>query len=530
MSNSSASLSLGRLRKDVHLRWYSISLVIWFFLAWVLIYAREVHFTSEVGDAGNFYVGVLLCVPVVQAIIASIVLDWDSRLRESNVNVVTGSIFLTTLLWGGFALRAHCSSWVMDLVSCLCLFFALGLAVYVFRATRMLMEGSVAHHELFEQIRSHRLLATCFFLTIFMHIAYFMAFALAFYDKSVGGLAMYSNSSIYQAKDRLDASGVDKKVESWVDESGQEPSDARGTAGLSGNDMIAQDENDMITQGSRREIKFRETDQAEVVKNDGILKMLTDGGKREFAMEGMAGDELIVKDNTLALWDIVDACRKLENEGPIQIILEGHATATDLDEKSAAYKSNFELSHARILHTQTAIVKALGESFHERGTSKWYNLEWVVLPYSNEISKRKGDRRRQTSVEVSIASLEGHWFQRQTEQLLAIDQDIVFLQDDHQELIREHSLGRREHDLDLLDYMYFTIYTITTSGYGDIVPVVPRARFISSLVNIVEVFFVVVFFNVFFSVSGGDAMVLRRLGSIERRVDDLHSRWWQRER
>jgi hypothetical protein len=49
--------------------------------------------------------------------------------------------------------------------------------------------------------------------------------------------------------------------------------------------------------------------------------------------------------------------------------------------------------------------------------------------------------------------------------------------------------------LGLMDYMYFTIYTITTTGYGDIVPTTTYAKFLCSVANILEVFFLVVFFN-----------------------------------
>lgn len=49
--------------------------------------------------------------------------------------------------------------------------------------------------------------------------------------------------------------------------------------------------------------------------------------------------------------------------------------------------------------------------------------------------------------------------------------------------------------LGLMDYMYFTMYTITTTGYGDIVPTTNYAKFLCTLANILEVFFVVVFFN-----------------------------------
>jgi hypothetical protein len=56
--------------------------------------------------------------------------------------------------------------------------------------------------------------------------------------------------------------------------------------------------------------------------------------------------------------------------------------------------------------------------------------------------------------------------------------------------------------LSLMDYMYFTIYTITTTGYGDIVPITPFAKFLCSSANILEVFFLVVFFNALLSVKG----------------------------
>jgi hypothetical protein len=57
--------------------------------------------------------------------------------------------------------------------------------------------------------------------------------------------------------------------------------------------------------------------------------------------------------------------------------------------------------------------------------------------------------------------------------------------------------------LGLVDYLYFTIYTITTTGYGDIVPTTPYAKFLCSSANILEVFFFVVFFNGLLSVNRG---------------------------
>jgi hypothetical protein len=50
--------------------------------------------------------------------------------------------------------------------------------------------------------------------------------------------------------------------------------------------------------------------------------------------------------------------------------------------------------------------------------------------------------------------------------------------------------------LTLIDYVYFAIYTITTTGYGDIIPVTTYAKFLSTMANICELFFIVIFFNI----------------------------------
>lgn len=51
----------------------------------------------------------------------------------------------------------------------------------------------------------------------------------------------------------------------------------------------------------------------------------------------------------------------------------------------------------------------------------------------------------------------------------------------------------------LLDYMYFMIYTITTTGYGDFVPISSQAKFIASVANLFELLFIVVVINLVFA-------------------------------
>jgi hypothetical protein len=61
--------------------------------------------------------------------------------------------------------------------------------------------------------------------------------------------------------------------------------------------------------------------------------------------------------------------------------------------------------------------------------------------------------------------------------------------------LRKSIEDKRKH-LELLDYVYFTIYTITTTGYGDMIPISPEAKVITIMANLLEVFFLVIFFNV----------------------------------
>lgn len=55
--------------------------------------------------------------------------------------------------------------------------------------------------------------------------------------------------------------------------------------------------------------------------------------------------------------------------------------------------------------------------------------------------------------------------------------------------------------LTLLDYIYFTVYTITTTGYGDIKPISSFAKFSTTLGNLYEFVFIVLVFSLAFSGS-----------------------------
>jgi hypothetical protein len=72
-----------------------------------------------------------------------------------------------------------------------------------------------------------------------------------------------------------------------------------------------------------------------------------------------------------------------------------------------------------------------------------------------------------------------------------------------QDIERQHSqmtlMKTPAANIRLIEYMYFSIYTITTTGYGDIIPRTSYAKFVTAVSNFCEVFFLVVFFNALLS-------------------------------
>ncbi|MEO6191681.1 MAG: ion channel [Thermoanaerobaculia bacterium] len=177
------------------------------------------------------------------------------------------------------------------------------------------------------------------------------------------------------------------------------------------------------------------------------------------------GDIMMAKNN-----DSIDKINQRINaesteEGRLRIILAGHTDSSDLA-SSKRYKSNYELSDARARCVYLYLTKRFGLK----------NVaEWTVIPLADENSfwganlKKPEDRR---SVEV--------WIEANGTSSIKLGKPEV-------------SCSR---NASLNDYMYFTLYTITTTGHGDIRPVCSETKFMTSICSLFEVFFLIIFFNV----------------------------------
>ncbi len=153
-----------------------------------------------------------------------------------------------------------------------------------------------------------------------------------------------------------------------------------------------------------------------------------------------------------------------EARNPVRVVLTGYSDKTSLSGNS--YQSNYELAEARALNAKQVLLSKLSES----GSGAWRDIEWVCLSASNEQSNSE------KAVQVRLESAVGN---------------------------SSYMLLRGQHpvSLGLMDYIYFANYTITTTGYGDIMPQTTYAKFLCSLANICEIFFLVVLFNALLSLK-----------------------------
>jgi hypothetical protein len=169
----------------------------------------------------------------------------------------------------------------------------------------------------------------------------------------------------------------------------------------------------------------------------------------------------------------------LKNNGRIRVSIVGHAS--EKPTKGFSYQSNYEIGEARAKRIQEAIQKKL----ELEGDIRWKDIIWETSSWSNDPRIRmlrdvntNGNSINDNKAIGKLARVSIHPFKEK-------DGEPPFT------------------DLQLIDYVYFANYTITTTGYGDIIPYTPYAKFICSLANIFEVFFLVVLFNALLSLKSG---------------------------
>lgn len=176
------------------------------------------------------------------------------------------------------------------------------------------------------------------------------------------------------------------------------------------------------------------------------------------------------------------------NGGSYLVEIRGHANDTAVkDDPTVAYGSNYEISKQRADQIALILSSAFREATHD---SEPPSVRWLAYGVSNETSfldpltaadwKDAAPLEPKLSVEVKILKV-------------AESLEDLRLRSTYAQVVASRSVPRV---LDLTDYIYFTVYTITTTGYGDIIPVTAYAKFLVTLANLIEMLFIVLLVNV----------------------------------
>ncbi len=186
--------------------------------------------------------------------------------------------------------------------------------------------------------------------------------------------------------------------------------------------------------------------------------------------------------NKDALPKIIEKLSELGSDRRVSgvlVSLIGTTSETPVNLDSTKFTSNYELSAVRIGNVYKELMSRLDASV-------FADVRWRLMPLSHDPLRPQDEQR---SVEVKIVAVQV------PANLTEMNQSITTLSDAVGTLqSREWTDGRNQ--LRLLDYLYFMIYTTTTTGNGDIKPVTPFAKMLSSVANIFEVLFLVIFLNV----------------------------------
>jgi Ion channel len=365
-------------------------------------------------------------------------------------------------------------------------------------------------------IRQHNLLLAFFFLGLFLSVSYCITFAFALHDKQQRSKTPNPYYGLCAAPLPL---------------SPPKETPAQTTQGDTPTQRMPRKEPTYLPSEPASE----QTERSRMVKTDRLLFRL---GSAEIdtdskiaanpSVESHDTTSLRCEHNARSLARILNGVSKFDSH-KLRITLVGHTDETEFKQSSDTaelkqfpYKTNYELAAARANATLLSLSKKLPRAVDE----------WLIVPTSygknNFLGKKPtkpepGDQdpgRNWRSVEVLVEA--SGMVDRPGDTSSSTTQPRDPLQ-----LPAVANVVNCD-PLSLNDYIYFTVYTITTTGYGDIRPVTSQAKFITCIANLLEVVFLVIFFNVllgssmdFDGTKGAESEKMPSIENLSKRLDEL---------
>jgi hypothetical protein len=323
---------------------------------------------------------------------------------------------------------------------------------------RLLGPENQIDQQLISTISAYRLHAVCFFLSAFLSVAYLLAFAVAFDDRSEHGKALFYAKEAYHPDTGVSDHREAAQAKFFF---------ARGVGSL-----------DLPHNSAHGDAL---PDPAELWH-----------GPPDEECDPVSGSPSRERCNSLALSAIARFIDSTSATERLRFTIMSHAD-------SGTESLNWELTRMRAAETHRQLASWLGQkrSWDENkrtsavesgesptGLRMFNNIDFVELSVGSQnlflgsppVSPvRRPNRELWRLVEVKMEVVNGE-----------------------SEFAAGSTSGGRK---TLLDYVYFLIYTITTTGYGDMIPISAFVKFVTSLANMFEILFLVIFTNVIISLS-----------------------------
>jgi hypothetical protein len=492
-----------------------------------LVWGGFSHYHDDIEKGSVWLAFALFSIPLLVQAVALFFL-WIRQVNRSyyffNLFVTAACIGVCCFLWGFYFNHESYSGISFQIVSYSILLVIFAILICVAVMTYAVMRPSSDHFggafcsQLNRGVRAHPFWAITFFFTLFVGVAYLFGFSLGFHNKySVARVQKDDPKKKLRPALRMNNF---ESVDDWKD--GETIPVAEGQVPKP-QEII-----------SPFHFYFRSA-KAHLEKKDN--KCDADAPPSRQWNRDVSEPERNEKSNDCNIKWIVNKIREVANNGEgIRITLLGHGDSESLGDPSRTqdkpkpkpvlhYLSNYELSRARAENVKFEILQAFPHP------DEWRNIEWLILPASNEdISdipeglinqklfksnelEEQGFNHEEIAKGIPPKNLAQNFgYARLYETLgsarIAEENRVVLATmkplSNHVAALAMDGItqGSKARPLGLIDYLYFSIYTITTTGYGDIVPTTAYAKFVTSVANFCEVLFLVVFFNSLISLRG----------------------------
>ena len=401
-------------------------------------------------------------------------IGFDKFCRFYNVTMIV-SVALYCGAWIFYSLSSYVdlSLWALSLFCIIGIIIQFGILCYV---TYTIMEISHKQKKYRLFLKSGLELSPFWrfahFFAIFMSISFLFGFAFAFHDLEYRKI--YKKPALL-----VENIASDEDIEKEIEKKNEEERRKKEVLNLDSPPVLSDD-----LLNPQPFCFYFESGRANMIvveKDAGYFEPKNDTDRLEF---------MRFKKNFDNLGELTKQINANKSKSIPRLILIGSADDEPINTTSRVravgnstvnlYPSNYELSEARIQVTQNEITKKV----YKQNNGKWQHIDWVLVGHSNEeyINQKKDSENQIKKCQDIIYNNEG---KNNGKRAVAV----------YLHFISPEEIATSNKIPNLMDYIYFSIYTITTTGYGDIKPATRYAKFLVSLENFFEVFFLVCFMN-----------------------------------